>query len=61
MYIFNMQEFQSKTIETVNTYLLLAECEVHIASYELSFSFLLWPKHEARAVHENKEGKNEDP
>ena len=25
------------------------------------FSFLLWPKREARGGHENKEGKNEDP
>ena len=31
-----------------NKYLLLAECEVRTASYGPSFSFLLWPKCEAR-------------
>ena len=35
-------------------YLLLAECEVRMASYGLSF-FL------PSSGHENKEGKNEDP
>ena len=42
--------------------LLLAECEVHTASYGPSFSLPLMAQvRSARAMTENKEGKNEDP
>ena len=43
-------------------YLLLGECEVHTASYGPSFPLPLMAEvRSARAMTENKEGKNEDP
>ena len=44
-----------------NTYLLLAECEVHTASYGLSFFCSFYGPSAKHAGHKNKEGKNEDP
>ena len=41
-------------------YLLLAECEVRMASYGPSF-FLPFMAQERSADHENKEEKNEHP
>ena len=45
----------------INTYLLLAECEVRTASYEPNFFPSFYGPSAKRAGHENKEGKNEDP
>ena len=43
-----------------NNNLLLAECEVCMASYGPSFFPSFYGPSTKRASHENKEGKNED-
>ena len=44
-----------------STYLLLAKCEVHTASYGPSFFLPFMAQARKRAGHENVEGKIEDP
>ena len=59
VYLFLKISMQNKLFCCANIYLLLAECEVRTASYGPSFSFLLWPKCEARGPWKQGRKKRE--